>query len=431
MSTSTARPSLPAHVKVAVIGGGQAGLAMSYCLTQRGVDHIVLEKNRIAHSWRTQRWDNFCLVTPNWQCLLPGFAYSGDDPHGFMLKDDIVAYVEAYAKSFAAPIFEGVGVTRLKRGDDGLFAIETSAGAITAAAIVLAVGGYHQPNIPRSAERLPPAVVQLHSSQYKSARQLPDGAVLVVGSGQSGCQIAEDLHLAGRKVHLVTGSAPRCPRFYRGRDAVAWLADLGQYDLPVDQHSLKDKVRKKANHYLTGRDGGRDIDLRKFAREGMSLYGRLQDIDRDGRIVFADNLAQNLDSADTTYNNICAIIDKHIEEQNIEAPAGRHYEPVWQPQAPTSELDLKAARVAGIVWATGFRSDWSWVDLPIFDGNNYPTHRRGVTTLANTYVLGLPWLYTWGSGRFVGVGRDAAYLADRIEEDLISAPASEPMRLAV
>jgi putative flavoprotein involved in K+ transport len=431
MSPHTSHPQLPAHVKAVVIGGGQAGLAMSYHLKQRGIDHVVLEKHRIAHTWRNQRWDSFCLVTPNWQCLLPGFAYQGDDPNGFMVKDDIVAYVEAYAKMFSAPIHEGVGVTRLSRHADGSFAIETNAGQIIAETVVLAVGGYHRPNIPRAAERLAKEIVQIHSSRYKSAKQIPDGGVLVVGSGQSGCQIAEDLHLAGREVHFVTGSAPRCPRFYRGRDAVDWLSDLGQYDLPVDQHPLKEKVRKKANHYLTGRDGGRDIDLRKFALEGMRLYGRLEDIRQDGRVLFADNLAQNLDSADATYNNICAIIDKHIQEQGIEAPAGQHYEPVWRPQTTARELDLAQARISGVVWATGFRSDWSWVELPIFDGNGYPDHRRGVTTLARVYVLGLPWLYTWGSGRFVGVGRDAAYLADRLEEDLRSAPAPEPMRMAV
>jgi len=430
MSTQTP-PPLPTHVKAAVIGGSQAGLAMSYHLKQRGIDHVVLEKNRIAHAWRNQRWESFCLVTPNWQCLLPGFHYRGDDPHGFMAKDEVVAYVEAYAKSFDAPVHEGVGVTRLRRRDDGLFTLETNTGSMTAETVVLAVGGYHRPNIPRCGERLRRDVLQIHSSSYRSPQQLPDGGVLVVGSGQSGCQIAEDLHLAGREVHLVTGSAPRAPRFYRGRDAVDWLSDLGQYDLPVDQHPLREKVRKKANHYLTGRGGGRDIDLRRFALEGMRLYGRLDDILEDGRIVFSDNLAQNLDSADATYNNICAIIDKYIEENGITAPAGQHYEPVWQPAESPCELDPGASRISSVIWATGFRSDWSWVELPIFDGNGYPDHRRGVTTMQRVYVLGLPWLYTWGSGRFVGVGRDADYLAQRIEEDLKSVSLREPVRMAV
>jgi len=406
--------SLPTpHLPVIVIGGGQAGLSVSTGLRDRGIGHVVLEKNRIAHSWRTQRWDAFCLVTPNWQCQLPGFSYAGSEPNGFMPRDEIVAYVEAFAKHIDAPVREGVAVTRVTQADGGGFALETSEGAMTADAVVLAVSAYHVPNVPRIAERIHADIVQIHSSDYKTPAQLPAGGVLVVGSGQSGCQIAEDLHLAGRAVHLVVGSAPRCPRLYRGRDAVDWLDDLGQYDLPVDQHPLREGVRRKANHYLTGRDGGRDIDLRRFALEGMTLYGRLQDV-VEGRPQFGGDLARNLDSADAVYNGICKLIDKHIAESGIDAPETGHYVPVWQPNETPTELDLHAAGITSIVWATGFRSDWSWVDLPIFNGAGYPTHRRGVTTMEGAYVIGMPWLYTWGSGRFVGIGRDAAFVADRI-----------------
>jgi putative flavoprotein involved in K+ transport len=412
-------PSTPSHVSVVVIGGGQAGLAMSHQLQQNGIDHVILEKNRIAHAWRTQRWDAFCLVTPNWQCQLPGFPYAGADPKGFMLRDDIVAYIEAYANHISAPIREGVSVTRLKQDSGNGFALETSAGEITADAVVLAVSGYHVPNVPRMAERLDRSVTQLHSSEYRNPDQLPPGGILVIGSGQSGCQIAEDLHLSGRKVHLAVGSAPRCPRVHRGRDAVEWLDDLGQYDLPVDKHSLKEKVRKNANHYLTGRDGGRDIDLRKFALEGMSLYGRLKDI-QNGTLAFADDLTKNLDNADRVYNGICGLIDDHIARNEIAAPASPHYAPVWQPAETPTELDPAQAGISSVIWTTGFRSDWSWVDLPIFDGAGYPTHRRGVTSMDGVYVLGLPWLYTWGSGRFVGVGRDAAYIAEQIAADTAS-----------
>ncbi|MBV5271060.1 MAG: MSMEG_0569 family flavin-dependent oxidoreductase [Afipia sp.] len=401
------------HYRVIVIGGGQAGLAMSYHLSRNNIDHVVLEKNTIAHAWKTQRWDAFCLVTPNWQCQLPGFSYPGNDPKGFMLRDDIVAYVENYAKKISAPVREGVAVTRLKREEDGRFLLTTTSGEMSADQIVLAVGGYHIPNIPRMAERIDTSITQIHSSAYRNPGQLPPGDILVVGSGQSGCQIAEDLHLAGRKVHLAVGSAPRCPRVYRGRDAVEWLDDLGQYDLPVDKHSLKEKVRKNANHYLTGRDGGRDIDLRKFALEGLRLYGRLQDI-KNGVLTFADDLIANLDNADRVYNGICGLIDDHISKAGIEAPAGAHYEPVWQPSGIPTELNLANSNIKSIIWTTGFRSDWSWIELPMFDGAGYPTHTRGITSVDGAYVLGLPWLYTWGSGRFVGVGRDAEYIAASI-----------------
>ncbi|WP_075215072.1 MSMEG_0569 family flavin-dependent oxidoreductase [Mongoliimonas terrestris] len=406
----TASPSR--HVPVAVIGGGQAGLSMSYHLKESGIDHVIFERHRVAHAWRDQRWDSFCLVTPNWQCQLPGHPYPGTDPNGFMLKDEIVAYVEGYAARIGAPVREGLGIDRLSRSGER-YVLETAEGVTTADAVVLAVGGYHTPFVPRAGERLPEAIVQVHSAAYKNPDQLPPGAVLVVGSGQSGCQIAEDLHLAGRTVHLVVGSAPRCPRVYRGRDAVDWLADLGQYDLPVTEHPLKEKVRRKANHYLTGRGGGRDIDLRKFALEGMRLHGRMETVS-GGRIHFRDDLAANLDGADAVYNGICGLIDKHIAEADLLAPPPSRYEPVWRPGPFEPTLDPVAAGITSVVWCTGFRPDWSWVDLPLFDGNGYPTHARGVTALPGVYTLGLPWLHTWGSGRFVGVGRDAAYLKDRI-----------------
>lgn len=418
----------PRHVSVAVIGGGQAGLSMSYYLSQSGTDHVVFERHRVAHAWRDQRWDSFCLVTPNWQCQLPGHAYPGNDPNGFMLKDEIVAYVEGYATRIGAPVREGVGVDRLSRDGD-LYRLETRDGVTTADAVVLAVGGYHTPFVPRDGERLPEAIVQIHSAAYKNPDQLPAGAVLVVGSGQSGCQIAEDLHLAGRQVHLVVGSAPRCPRVYRGRDAVDWLADLGQYDLPVTEHPLKEKVRRKANHYLTGRGGGRDIDLRAFALEGMRLHGRLDAV-RGGHLHFRDDLAANLDGADAVYNGICALIDKHIADAGLDAPPPSRYAPVWQPDAFETSLDPIAAGITSVVWCTGFRPDWSWVDLPLFDGNGYPTHTRGVTALPGVYTVGLPWLHTWGSGRFVGVGRDAAYLSQQIAAHLARVRHAPALRAA-
>jgi putative flavoprotein involved in K+ transport len=257
------KSSTPAsHHSVIVVGGGQAGLAISWYLKSRGVDHLVFEKHRIAHEWRTRRWESFCLVTPNWQCQLPGFPYDGSNPKGFMLKDEIVSYLERYAASFQPPLKEGVTVKKLTRNDSGIYEVSTSIGDYTADQVVIAVGGYHTPSLPRVAERLPKSVKQLHSCEYRSAASLPPGAVFVVGSGQSGCQIAEDLHLAGRKVHLSLGSAPRSPRLYRGKDAVEWLHEMGYYDLAIDQHPQKERVRAKANHYLTGRVGGREIDLR-------------------------------------------------------------------------------------------------------------------------------------------------------------------------
>jgi putative flavoprotein involved in K+ transport len=399
---------------VIVVGGGQAGLSMSYCLKQRGIDHLVLERDCVASDWRTRRWDSFCLVTPNWQCQLPGFPYSAHDPDGFMGRDEIVGYIEAYAASFGPPLLEGVAVESLRRHPDGGFELTTSAGEMHPPQVIIATGGYHVPRIPRFAEALPPAIEQLHSSQYRNAEALPDGDVLIVGTGQSGCQIAEDLHLAGRQVHLCVGGATRTARSYRGRDVVAWLDDLRYYDMPVHEHKLGEGVRAKANQYVTGRDGGRDIDLRRFASEGMSLYGRLTGA-RDGVMTFAADLVGNLDRADAACEAIKDTIDAHIDEHGIEAPAEPRYTAVWEPSDEPRELDLTRAWIGSIVWATGFESDYRWVELPVFDGIGRLVHGRGVTAAPGLYVIGLPWLYTWGSGRFSGVARDAEYLADLVE----------------
>jgi putative flavoprotein involved in K+ transport len=401
------------HRRVVVIGGGQAGLSMSYWLVQRGVDHLVLERDRVGYEWRERRWDSFCLVTPNWQCQLPGFPYTGADPDGFMGRDEVVRYLRAYADSFGPPLVEGVEVTRLRRERHGRFEVTTTAGTVTADQVVVATGPYQLPAVPPEAARLPESVTQLHSSQYRGAAQVPDGAVLVVGSGQSGCQIAEDLHLAGRRVHLSVGTAPRVARRYRGLDVVAWLDRMGYYDKAVGELGDADAVRLRANHYVTGRDGGRDIDLRALARDGMRLHGRLLTV-HSGRLRFADDLAANLDHADAVSESIKDSIDQHILEQDIIAAAEPRYRPVWLPPDGPTELDLSAAGIGTVIWSTGFGRDYRWIDVPVFDGRGYPTHDRGVTQCPGLYFLGLPWLHTWGSGRFASVGRDARYLADRL-----------------
>jgi putative flavoprotein involved in K+ transport len=410
-----ASQSVPvAHLSVAVIGGGQAGLSISWYLKRSGIDHVVFEKKRAGHTWRAERWDTFCLVTPNWQCQLPGFPYQGADPYGFMLRNEIVDYIDGFVASFDPPLQEGVAVKGLRSNPQHGFTIETSEGLYLADQVVIAAGGYQIPVIPRCAERLDPDLVQINSSEYRNPDQLPPGAVLVVGSGQSGCQIAEDLHLAGRKVHLCVGDAPRVSRRYRGKDVVEWLHLMRYYDLPVHEHPLREGVRDKTNHYVTGRDGGRDIDLRQRAREGMQLYGRLLDV-AGNRLICDDDLAQCLDQADQVSESIKTSIDGFIAKRGIEAPQEPRYTPVWAPPHEREELDYRAAGITSIVWCIGFRTDYSWLDLPVFNGRGQPSHVRGVTPVPGVYFLGLPWLYTWGSGRLSGVARDAEYLAEHIE----------------
>ena len=402
------------HHSVIIVGGGQSGLSLSHYLKQRGIDHLVLERHEPLHVWRERRWDSFCLVTPNWQCKLPGWEYAGDDPHGFMKKNEIVAYLAGFVKHVNAPVLSGVAVKRVARRARGGFEVSTTQGEFSADQVVVASGGYQVPIIPRFAERLPGDVVQVHSEQYRNPQALPPGAVLVVGNGQSGAQIAEDLHLAGRRVVLATGGAPRCARFYRGRDVVDWLADMGYYDMPVHEHPLREGVRDNTNHYVTGRDGGRDIDLRRFAGEGMELYGLLDGLDGE-TLRFRPELRASLDQADRIYNGINAAIDKHIAKHAIDAPPASVYESVWQPGGERERLNLRDAGITSVVWCIGFHPDFGWLDAPVFNGRGQPGHVRGVTAVPGLYFIGLPWLHTWGSGRFSGVARDALYLAEQIE----------------
>lgn len=425
-----AEPLRTRHYSVVIVGGGQAGLSLSVYLQRLGIDHLVIEKHTLVHTWRTQRWDTFSLVTPNWQCNLPDWPYSGNDPHGFMVKDQINEWLSGFVARTNAPALEHTEVRRVSRPDaESPYQVETNRGHFTTDQVVIASGGYHVPMVPRCAERLPASVRQLHSAEYCNPQQLPDGAVLVVGSGQSGAQIAEDLHLAGRKVFLAVGHAPRCARFYRGRDVVDWLADMRYYDMPVTAHPLREGVRDNTNHYVTGRDGGHDIDLRQFALDGMELYGVLDDF-RDDTFHFHTNLVENLDSADRVYNGINASIDNFIAEHGIAAPEGSVYEPVWKPEAERPTLDLAASGVTCVIWCIGFTPGFGFVDAPVFNGRGQPVHLRGITQVPGLYFLGLPWLHTWGSGRFSGIARDAQYLAEVIDRQRGRTPPERTTRIA-
>lgn len=405
------------QIPVVIIGGGQAGLTVSWYLQKKSIEHVVLERHQKFHSWRENRWDSFCLVTPNWQCKLPNFPYQGDDPDGFMLKDEIVEYLDGFAESFDPPICENVEVKKVSKTEDG-YDVLTSDGAWQCEQVVIATGGYDAPIVPPYADKLDTSVMQMHSKDYRRPNQIPEGASLIVGTGQSGVQIMEDLVRDGRKVHLAVGPAPRSPRKYRGRDATDWLYDMGHYDITIAEHPDPHKALSQTNHYMSGRDGGKEIDLRRFVVESdISLYGSLSDMS-GSKLSFLPDLRKNLDDADTSYLGIRNVIDEYISRENISAPEEAPFEKLWQPDAETTEVDAEELGITSVIWSIGFRPNYDWIDADVFDQHGRPVYNRGVCNVPGFYFIGLGWLNKWGSGRFLSIDEDGRYLADHIEKSL-------------
>jgi putative flavoprotein involved in K+ transport len=401
------------EIEVLVVGAGQAGVAMSEHLSGYGVPHLVVERHRIAERWRSERWDSLVANGPAWHDRFPGLAFAGLDPDGFASKEQIADYFVAYAEKIGAPIRCGVEVTSVRKniGRPG-FRVETPDGVIDARYVVAATGPFQRPVIP---EVVPDGagLLEIHSSSYRNPQQLPDGAVLVIGAGSSGVQIADELQKSGRQVYLSVGPHDRPPRRYRGRDFVWWLGVLGKWEAATPPQGAE-----HVTIAVSGARGGHTVDFRALAASGIKLVGLTVSFD-NGTMRFAPDLGDNIANGDANYLSLLDEADAYIERNGLdlpEEPDARILGP--DPECVTSpvlELDLARAGVTSIVWATGFAVDYSWLQVNAFDEHGKPKHQRGVSSEPGVYFLGLPWQSRRGSSFIWGVWHDAKYLADHIQ----------------
>ncbi len=400
------------NVQTLIVGGGQAGLEMSEQLSKRGLSHLVVERHRIAERWRSERWDGLHANGPAWHDRLPAMPIAGVDPDGFATRNQMVEYFVSYAERIAAPVRCGVTVTALHKKADGTgFRAETSGGAIEATNVVAATGPFQRPIIPAV---VPPeaGIAQMHSNAYRHPGQLPEGAVLVVGAGSSGAQIADELSRAGRRVYLSVGRHERPPRRYRGRDFCWWLGVLGRWEA-----TARDPSEKHVTIAVSGAYGGRTIDFRRLAAGGVMLLGRAGTFG-DGVMRFSLDLASNIAQGDASYLSFLDAADAYAAREGLdlpEEPAARTAEPESNCITdPILELNLREAGVTAIVWATGFDLDFGWLKVDAFDDHGMPVHRRGVAEVPGVYFLGLSWLSRRASAFIFGVEHDAAHLAEHI-----------------
>jgi putative flavoprotein involved in K+ transport len=411
--------TLPQRIDTIIVGAGQNGLAMSSFLRRSGREHVLVDRRaRLGGGW-LDRWDAFQLVTPNWAASFPEYRYDGPDPDGFMPRDEIAGRVAAYATRISAPVILETEVRRLAQRAGGGFRLETSQGTTDAREVIVATGGFHVPRLLPSAAALPARISSLHSHAYRNERQLPPGAVLVVGSGQSGVQLVEELREAGRRVFLSVGTAGRVPRRYRGRDVFFWLRLLAERGdelgtpLPTAEKLPDARRRLAANPHLSGHRGGHETNLRRLASDGTTLVGRLEAID-GGRVRFAPDLSANLAAADRFFDErFRALIDKAIERAGFDAPPDDRVPFALEPPH-VPELNLAQAGISTVLWTCGYRLDYGWIELPIFDAMGFPRQTRGVTEVPGLYFIGSLWQHSQASATLFGVELEARALAARM-----------------
>ena len=400
-----------------VIGAGQAGLAMSRCLTDADIPHIVLERGRAAERWRSQRWESLRLLTPNWATRLPGWSYRGPHPDGFMTATELADYLSAYATSFDAPVCENSAVRSLERAGNG-FVVRTDDTTWLATNVVIATGWCDEPRIPTVASAIDGRVAQVTPYSYRNADQLPGGRVLVVGASATGVQIADELTRSGREVVLAVGRHSRLPRRYRGMDIWWWLDRIGTLARTIDETSEPARARAEGSLQLAGRPDHRDVDLPALQALGVRLTGRL--VRADGRRVqFADDLPSTMAAADERLERILARIDDHITTTALDAEVLAATVPARiAPIEPIHQLDLRRQGVATIVWATGFTRSYPWLRVPILDRAGEIMQRRGLTPQPGLYVLGQRFQHRLDSNFIDGVRHDACHVAGHITRRL-------------
>jgi putative flavoprotein involved in K+ transport len=403
------------QVETVIVGGGQAGLATSYCLGRLGRENVVLEQAAHAGSaWRDGRWDSFTLVTPNWTIRLPGAEYQGSDPDGFMGRDDLVRYFEQYVEHYRLPVRYETRVNSIDALDGAGYRVQTGETSWRARNVVVASGFFQTPRIPDYSRNIPADILQLHSGAYRNPAALPPGAVLVVGSAQSGCQIAEELYQSGRKVYLcVGGSSGRIPRRYRGRDIVEWLIRSGFMNRTV-ANLPSPRARFAGNPQASGKNGGHTINLHQFYRGGVTLLGHLQGA-QNGNVWLDADLKENLTKVDQFEVNVKKLVDDYIANNGIEAP--EETLPVLRDGYDELEilsLDLRSAGISSVIWALGYRFDLNLVHLPVFDSDGFPVTEHNAARYPGLYFVGMPWVTMQKSGLLVGVGDDAAFVAQSI-----------------
>lgn len=395
-----------------IIGGGQAGLALSEHLGKRGLPHLIVERHRIAERWRSERWDSLVANGPAWHDRFPSLAFDDCAPDSFATKDRIVSYFETFAQQINAPIRCGVEVTKLtKKADGSGFVAETSAGVVEAKNVVAATGPFQRPIIPTVVPDSA-GITQLHSAGYRNPAQLPEGAVLVVGAGSSGAQIADELHRAGKKVYLSVGPHDRPPRAYRGKDFVWWLGALGQWDAKTREPGMEHVTISVSGAY-----GGHTVDFRRLAERGITLVGRAEKF-ADGALSFADDVGKNVAGGDANYLSVLDTADAYIAAKGLDFPLEPDARTIGPDpdcvKNPIRTLNLAEAGITSIIWATGFALDFGWMQVDAFDDQGRPDHDRGVSKEPGVYFLGLAWLSRRASPFIWGVWHDADYLAGHI-----------------